>query len=260
MPGASTSSDPRIGGYGGETGSTRVVKTHFSLGMVPPLSGHSTSANDNHGARCRCISDKRGSGGTGQQKPPTFITSAHSRYSYRDVRRSAPHGRKPAALRGLDGGGACARWWCAPSAYAAENGLPGEHHFYITFRTDLPGVVIPPRLRAQYPQEMTIVLQHQFWDLRVERGAADQCRPVVRRRALHPGHSARRGDRFRRPACALRNAFPPRDPGRARGRDAPDRRAPRRRRAAGADEPAPTDTPQVVSLDAFRRRGPPAKG
>lgn len=52
--------------------------------------------------------------------------------------------------------------------YAAANGLPGEHHFYITFRTDHPGVVIPPRLRAQYPQEMTIVLQHQFWDLKMD--------------------------------------------------------------------------------------------
>src|SRR5271166_1363280 len=56
-------------------------------------------------------------------------------------------------------------------SYAAANGLPGQHHFYITFRTDHPGVVIPPRLRAQYPQEMTIVLQHQFWDLRVDEEA-----------------------------------------------------------------------------------------
>ena len=53
-------------------------------------------------------------------------------------------------------------------AHVVANGLPGEHHFYITFRTDHPGVVIPPRLRAQYPQEMTIVLQHQFWDLKMD--------------------------------------------------------------------------------------------
>ena len=45
-------------------------------------------------------------------------------------------------------------------AHVAVTGLPGEHHFYITFRTDHPGVAIPPRLRAMYPQEMTIVLQH----------------------------------------------------------------------------------------------------
>ena len=52
--------------------------------------------------------------------------------------------------------------------HAAANGLPGEHHFYITFRTDHPGIVIPARLRAQYREEMTIVLQHQFWDLTVD--------------------------------------------------------------------------------------------
>jgi uncharacterized protein len=48
---------------------------------------------------------------------------------------------------------------------AAEGGLPGEHHFYITFRTQAPGVSIPKDLLAKYPEEMTIVLQHQFWDL-----------------------------------------------------------------------------------------------
>jgi uncharacterized protein len=48
---------------------------------------------------------------------------------------------------------------------AAKNGLPGEHHFYIAFDTRASGVRIPPRLLAQFPEEMTIVLQHQFWDL-----------------------------------------------------------------------------------------------
>src|SRR5579862_7358165 len=56
-------------------------------------------------------------------------------------------------------------------SHVAANGLPGEHHFYLTFRTDYPGVVMPPRLRAQYPQEMTIVLQHQFWDLKMDQEA-----------------------------------------------------------------------------------------
>jgi hypothetical protein len=46
--------------------------------------------------------------------------------------------------------------------------LPGEHHFYITFRTDFPGVKIPPYLRDRYPGEMTIVLQWQFYDLMVD--------------------------------------------------------------------------------------------
>ena len=48
---------------------------------------------------------------------------------------------------------------------AAKGGLPGNHHFYITFRTDHPDVMIPPRLAEQYSDEMTIVLQHQFWGL-----------------------------------------------------------------------------------------------
>ena len=50
---------------------------------------------------------------------------------------------------------------------AAKKGLPGEHHFYIAFDTHAEGVNIPDRLRAQYPEEMTIILQHQFWDLKV---------------------------------------------------------------------------------------------
>lgn len=55
--------------------------------------------------------------------------------------------------------------------YAQAHGLPGEHHFYIAFQTDDPRVDIPAVLRAQYPKEMTIVLQHQFWDLNVDREA-----------------------------------------------------------------------------------------
>jgi hypothetical protein len=54
---------------------------------------------------------------------------------------------------------------------AAEHGLPGAHHFYITFRTDYPGVELPDYLKSRYPTEMTIVLQHQFHYLEVdERG------------------------------------------------------------------------------------------
>src|SRR6516165_3366628 len=56
-------------------------------------------------------------------------------------------------------------------AHVAASGLPGDHHFYLTFRTDYPGVVMPPRLRTQYPQEMTIVLQHQFSDLKMDQEA-----------------------------------------------------------------------------------------
>jgi len=52
-------------------------------------------------------------------------------------------------------------------SYVAEHGLPGDHHLYITFRTEHPGVDMPEQLRERYPGEMTIVLQYQFWGLEV---------------------------------------------------------------------------------------------
>ncbi len=51
--------------------------------------------------------------------------------------------------------------------YVAVGGLPGEHHFYISYLTNDPGVEIPSYLRERYPDEITIVIQHQFWDLEV---------------------------------------------------------------------------------------------
>jgi uncharacterized protein len=53
-------------------------------------------------------------------------------------------------------------------ARAAKTGLMGSHHFYITFRTQSPGVGLPDYLLARYPEEMTIVLEHQFWGLEVD--------------------------------------------------------------------------------------------
>lgn len=52
-------------------------------------------------------------------------------------------------------------------ALTARAGLPGEHHFYLTFRTDFPGVGLSSALKARYPSQMTIVLQNQFWNLSV---------------------------------------------------------------------------------------------
>jgi uncharacterized protein len=51
---------------------------------------------------------------------------------------------------------------------AMPEGIPGAHHFYITFKTRAPGVSVPPDVLAKYPDEMTVVLQHQYWDLKVE--------------------------------------------------------------------------------------------
>ncbi len=131
--------------------------------------------------------------------------------------------------------------------YAAANGLPGEHHFYLTFRTDHPDVVIPPRLRAQYPQEMTIVLQHQFWDLKMDTEAglisiglsfggvpASLVIPLGAVTGFADPH-VRYGLRFRPTAVPDVAATPE-----------PDTVEPEK----------PGETPQVVSLDAFRRRPP----
>jgi hypothetical protein len=142
--------------------------------------------------------------------------------------------------------------------HASEHGLPGEHHFYLTFRTDHPGTVIPPRLRAQYPQVMTIVLQHQFWDLNMDGEAglitvglsfggvpATLAIPLAAVTAFADPH-VRFGLQFRTPDLAAEEpeTGEPADTG-AEESGAP---AP----ASPAEEP-----PQVVSLDAFRRRPPP---
>ena len=54
---------------------------------------------------------------------------------------------------------------------AARAGLPGEHHFNIAFKTQAPGVVVPPAIRRRFPIEMSIILQHEFWDLAVTQDA-----------------------------------------------------------------------------------------
>src|SRR5277367_5693236 len=56
-------------------------------------------------------------------------------------------------------------------ADAARNGLVGDHHFYIAFKTLASGVVAPPAVKQRFPDEMSIVLQHEFWDLAVTQDA-----------------------------------------------------------------------------------------
>lgn len=53
-------------------------------------------------------------------------------------------------------------------AQAAEHGLPGAHHFYVSYRTDYPGVDLPDYLKEEYPEEITIVLQYEYWDLEID--------------------------------------------------------------------------------------------
>ena len=68
---------------------------------------------------------------------------------------------------------------------AADKGLPGSHHFYISFRSNDAGVILPDELRAKYPEEMTIVLQHQYWDLIVEARSVRGDREVQQAAGAH---------------------------------------------------------------------------
>ena len=137
-------------------------------------------------------------------------------------------------------------------AHVGAQGMPGEHHFYVSFRTDRPGVILPQRLRAQYPQEMTIVLQHQFWELKVDEeetgfqvglsfgGVAS---------TLHVPFSAVTA--FADPHVQFGARFRPLDDDPAN--DLAEDAAPSESDAAPPDAPS-VEEPQVVSLDAFRRR------
>ena len=145
-------------------------------------------------------------------------------------------------------------------AYAAEQGLPGDHHFYLSFRTDARGVTVPPRLSAQYPHEMTIVLQHQFWDLKIDEVGeqfsvglsfggvpATLTIPFAAITGFADPH-VQFGLRFRPPGDEPAND--------AAAENAPADTAPNPAPTAVPD-PAPRDEePQVVSLDAFRKRPP----
>jgi hypothetical protein len=136
--------------------------------------------------------------------------------------------------------------------HAAQHGLPGEHHFYITFRTDQPGVVIPARLRAKYPQEMTIVLQHQFWDLTVDqnplRFSVGLSFGGVSSTLVIP-FAALTGFADPHVRFGLRFSVVPGGPAQAEA-PPPEPPAPE----AAPAEPAPQGPAEVVSLDTFRRR------
>ena len=136
--------------------------------------------------------------------------------------------------------------------HAQENGLPGAHHFFLTFRTDLPGVMIPARLKAQYPREMSIVLQHQFWDLKFLDDS--QCISVglsfggVPSTLLIPLNAL---IAFADPFVQFMLRFNVVEAVVAEPEPEPVAEPP-----AVAEE-TPSEAPQVVSLAAFRRRTPP---
>jgi hypothetical protein len=132
---------------------------------------------------------------------------------------------------------------------ASPAGLPGAHHFYITFRTGAPGVSAPADLLAKYADEMTIVLQHQYWDL-----APGETFFTV---TLTFGGSPKRLSvpysavtRFYDPSVQFLLQFePPKDQEAAVGEDVAEDE-PAEPVAATSDE----DEPKIVSLDQFRKK------
>ncbi len=173
---------------------------------------------------------------------------------------------------------------------AAREGLPGDHHFFITFKTHAPGVQLSTRMKARYPDEITIVLQHQFWDLIVsdrqfevglsfsnipERlvvpfsalsGFHDPSVPFMLK--FEPKDAAAAEEQSTEPTPMLQSvarleAFKP-EASKSEARDAskPGKRAAPERavKADGSDEPADSQQPaasdasKVVSIDAFRKK------
>ena len=131
---------------------------------------------------------------------------------------------------------------------AAQEGLRSAHHFYIGFAVNLPGVEIPDHLRQKFPDEMTIVLQHQFWDLDVdEAGFAVTLSFQKQLERLTIPFAAIRS--FADPSVnfALEFAAPAVEPEKAAGVPAA---------IAAAPKPAEADktTAEVVTLDSFRKR------
>ncbi len=144
----------------------------------------------------------------------------------------------------------------AALVHVARHGLPGGHHFYLTFRTDHPGVELPQHLRQRFPEEMTIVLQHQFWDLAVDEAARRfrvglsfggvPATLVVPFAALTAfvDPEVQFGLSFK-PAPAEKVDTAPSTPPTEEGPPPKPEEAP---------EKEVDESPQVVSLDAFRRR------
>ncbi len=138
--------------------------------------------------------------------------------------------------------------------HAETQGLVGSHHFYLTFKTHFPGVDIPDFLKEQYPEEMTIVLQHQFWGLKVEEDhfevtltfrklPAELVIPFAAMTGfVDPG--VQFGLQFKTAGDTAPGAETPKDEIAPATAEAPSK----------SDEPPPAAPGEVVSLDAFRKK------
>jgi hypothetical protein len=144
---------------------------------------------------------------------------------------------------------------------AAEHGLPGEHHFFITFVSTADGVKLSSRLLAQYPEEMTVILQHQFWDLTVteDRFEVGLSFGGIPERLVVPFNSIKS---FFDPSVQFGLQFDPSDAAtEAPAANLPAVPAPSPVPSASApaaekqDEPAkPAEGAEVVRLDRFRKK------
>lgn len=140
-------------------------------------------------------------------------------------------------------------------AQVAEKGLPGDHHFYLTFLTNHRGVAIPEYLRQKYPQEMTIVLQHQFFGLEVceDRFSVSLSFSSKTERLVIPLAAI---STFADPSVNFALQFQSAKEGaeeeEADAAEAPG--APAETAAKAPAEAAPADGAKVVALDAFRKK------
>lgn len=138
-------------------------------------------------------------------------------------------------------------------ARTAASGLPGTHHFYITFQTKHANTKIPESLASQYPEDMTIVLEHQFWDLQVDEDhfavtLSFQSRPE---RLIVPFEAI---TAFTDPSCKFGLQFQANDGGGAAAPgEAPAKSAKGEAKKEAAADKAPK-TGEVVALDAFRKK------
>jgi len=146
-------------------------------------------------------------------------------------------------------------------ADAAEHGLPGEHHFFITFLSTAEGVKLSPRLLSQYPEEMTVILQHQFWDLVVteDRFEVGLSFGGIPERVVVPFSAIKS---FFDPSVQFGLQFEPQDTAETRTSDRTAPAAPAAPSSAlpappaeSASEPAKSgEGAEVVRLDRFRKK------
>lgn len=149
---------------------------------------------------------------------------------------------------------------------AVRDGLPGDHHFYVSFRTDRPGVKISARLRERYPQDMTIVLQHQFDNLQVHdhgfevglsfSGIPERLRIPFDALTGFFDPSVQFGLKFEAQdaAAAEAEAPVPESIPKLAPRKLEPASEPKRAAREGETEPAEPGSGEVVSLDSFRKK------